>query len=826
MSVGKLDVFYKNNDGLLGITLDPGFSQNGWVYLYYSPAGSTPKQHLSRFDFKDGKINMGSEKVLLEVPTQRDECCHSGGSLVFDKQGNLFISLGDNTSVTGTAYAPIDERPDRSAWDAQRTSGNTNDLRGKILRIHPEPDGTYTIPEGNLFLKGMAKTRPEIYIMGNRNPFRISVDNKTGFLYWGEIGPDAGKDSIVGPQSYDEFNQARRAGNYGWPYFVGDNKAYPDLDFATNRVGSTFNTQAPVNNSPNNTGLKQLPPTQLPMIWYPYTESQEFPVLGKGGRNAMAGQVYYLDEYTNSSRKFPDYYNGKWFIYEWMRNWIMIVTMDDAGKLVSIEPFAPSIQHTKPMDMQFSPDGDLYMLEYGAYWYSQNEDARLVRIEYNAGNRKPVVHLTADKKVGAAPLTVQFSSKGTFDRDEDKLTYYWQFTPDTIIGSTEKNPVFTFQTPGIYTPTLSVIDSKGDTASVQMEIKVGNEPPQIAFLTDANQSFYWDQGKINYQVKVTDREDSTIDTTKILIGFDYLAQGNDIDLIEQDYQAARASLNYQTGKNLIEGSDCKACHALDKKSVGPSYMQVAERYKGDAKALDFLSRKIISGGGGNWEHMVMSAHPQLTLAQTNEMVKYILSLAEDTQVKSNFPLKGTFTTREHMGKGEEGTYIISASYTDAGGNIVGPLTNREIIKLRFPRLQAEEYDTSGKVGKRGARDATRFVTDITSGAYISFNTIDLSQIAKLTFRVQAHALGGDIEIRLDSPQGKQIGRANIAASSEKSAWSVVEANIEKNQGWHDLYFVFTHAQVKDKKLFDLDWIYFHTDTQDKSIDVSSKAQVK
>ena len=55
--------------------------------------------------------------------------------------------------------------------------------------------------------------------MGNRNPYRIAVDKKNDFLYWGEIGPDAGKtDSSRGPEGIVEFNQARKAGNYGWTW--------------------------------------------------------------------------------------------------------------------------------------------------------------------------------------------------------------------------------------------------------------------------------------------------------------------------------------------------------------------------------------------------------------------------------------------------------------------------------------------------------------------------------------------------------------------------------------------------------------------------------
>ena len=177
-------------------------------------------------------------------------------------------------------------------------------LRGKILRIRVNEDGTYTIPDGNLFPKGMAKTRPEIYVMGDRNPYRISVDQKTGFLYWGEVGPDANNDSMEtrGPRGYDEFNQARQAGFFGWPFFIANNLPYREYDYATGKSGAAFDPAKPMNNSRNNTGLQQLPPAQPAFIWYPYAASKDFPQLGSGGRCAMAGPVYYPDMYPKETR--------------------------------------------------------------------------------------------------------------------------------------------------------------------------------------------------------------------------------------------------------------------------------------------------------------------------------------------------------------------------------------------------------------------------------------------------------------------------------------------------------------------------------------------
>ena len=156
-------------DGLLGLAIDPGFATNGWIYLFYSKSGPEPRNVLARFAMRGDSVDVANGTVMLEVEVQREQCCHTGGSIAFDGRGNLFLSTGDNSNPFANGYAPIDERPGRMPWDAQKSSASTNDLRGKILRIHPEPDGSYTIPTGNLFPPGTPKTRPEIYTMGHRN---------------------------------------------------------------------------------------------------------------------------------------------------------------------------------------------------------------------------------------------------------------------------------------------------------------------------------------------------------------------------------------------------------------------------------------------------------------------------------------------------------------------------------------------------------------------------------------------------------------------------------------------------------------------------------
>lgn len=394
---GFLNVYWKAKDstvnaeeGLLGICKDPNFSKNNWVYIYYSPA-DTSVNRLSRFTLKNDTIDHSSEKIILQFYSQREICCHTGGSVAFGPGGLLYLSTGDNTtpfdephqSFVSHGFAPLDQRPGHEHYDDERSAGNSNDLRGKIIRLKIKEDGTYDIPDGNLFPKNEPKTRPEIYVMGDRNPYRIAVDQKNSFLYWGEVGPDAAKDSFDtrGPKGYDEINQARKAGNFGWPFFVGDNYAYHSYDYRTGKSGPAFDPNKPINNSPNNTGIKELPPAQPAFIWYTYDSTALFPELGAGGRTAMAGPVFYSDLYPDSTR-LPDYYNGKLFIYEWSRNFIKAVTMRPNGDFYKMEPFIDSIKLAAPIDMEMGPDGRLYILEYGTGWFHRNPDSGLSRIDF------------------------------------------------------------------------------------------------------------------------------------------------------------------------------------------------------------------------------------------------------------------------------------------------------------------------------------------------------------------------------------------------------------------------------------------------------------
>lgn len=804
--INTFNVGTKFEDGMIGLTLDPKFSENHYVYVFYShPVRSA--NVVSRFVFADNKIDQASEKEIIEVLTQRETCCHTGGSLAFGPGGNLFISTGDNTSpFASDGFSPSDETPGRSPFDAQKSSGNTNDLRGKILRIHIEPDGSYTIPEGNLFPKGEEKTRPEIYVMGCRNPYRISIDEKTGYLYWGEVGPDAGEsDSLRGPRGHDEVNQAKKAGFFGWPYFVGDNYAYAKYDFVNKKVLQKWDANAPINESPNNTGKRVLPPANPAFVWYPYAKSEDFPMVKEGGRNAMAGPVYYSENYNGVATAFPSYFDGKLLMYDWIRNWMFLVTMTDSGAIDDIEAFMPDTKFNNMCDMAYGPDGRLYMLEYGTAWFKQNLDARLVRIDYNGGNRPPLATFKADKTSGAVPLDVSLSAKGSTDPDGDKLSYALEVDGKTLTSEDGEFKV-TLDKPGVVNAKLTLKDDKGAVTSETIQIVAGNQPPVVkAEIVKGNKTFYFPGTAVGYQVTVTDKEDGStadkgISPDAVTVTFDYL-KGFDMTHIAQGHQQAAIEL---PGKALIAQSDCKACHIIDQKSAGPAYKDIAGKYKGQKDAVNVLAAKVIKGGAGVWGTTEMAAHPQITVDDAQKMVEYILSLA-DGKAQRKLPLNGSVTP----GKETDGAYVLTATYYDKMQGEVPSLSASDAVVLRSNILSANAVSstqTANKINYQGQWA----LENLRDGAYAVYKDLDMSGISKATvttYIVDKNTnTGGDVEFRLDKPDGKLIGKV----SSSKAGMAAVSTGLSSETGTHDLYLVFRNPEANEKSMF-----YFSTLKLDK-----------
>ena len=513
---GHLNVFTANESGLLNLALDPGFATNHFIYLYYSPS-STSVDRLSRFTVNGNTLDLASERVVLDVPVQRAECCHHGAGLVFDKtSGNLWLSPGDNSNpFASDGYTPIDERSGRASWDAQRTAGNTNSLSGKILRIHPESNGTYTIPSGNLFPPGTANTRPEIYVMGERNPFRLNIDPRTGFPVVANFGPDApSASSTRGPQNTVEWDVISRPVNAGWPYCIGPNLAYNDFNFATNTSGPQFNCTAPTNNSPNNTGQAQLPSAIPAQIYYHFaSDPAHFPQLSGGG--PIAGPVYRFDSNLSSSRKWPVEMDGKAIFGEWTTNRIFAFQLDSTGTTVTgIDRMLSSMTFLKPMDFKFGPDGALYTIEWGSGFGGDNTDSQIDRIDFLNSTASPVAVASANRTNGPAPLTVNFSSAGSADPGGSPLTFSWNFGDGAT--STAANPSHTYAA-GNSTAVLTVRNSSGATGTASLQITSGNTLPALNVTAPPAGGVFDFGDAVNFSVSVSDPEDGTIDCSRVTV---------------------------------------------------------------------------------------------------------------------------------------------------------------------------------------------------------------------------------------------------------------------------------------------------------------------
>ena len=836
---GKVNVTTEQENGLIGMALDPNFATNGWIYLQYSPP-EFAGQHISRFQLVDGQLDLSTEKLLFKYEEQRKQCCHHAGSLQFGPEGHLYISAGDNTNPfeDSQGYAPIDERPGREPWDAQGTAANSRSGNGKVLRIHPEADGTYSIPDGNLFPKDGSLGLPEIYVMGCRNPWRISVDQATGFLYWGDVGPDAGGDNDRGPRGHDEINQAREAGFFGWPYFNADNQPYADVNFSTGEIGPRFDPLHPINDSPNNTGVKELPPAQPAMIYYPGAATDKFPELASGGRTACAGPVYYFDRELNSPTKLPEVFDKALFIYEWSRHWIKVVHLDDDYRVAKIDSFLPEYKFARPIDMHIGPDGAMYVLEYGETW-GVNKDARLTRIDYIQGNRAPMAVAKADNNIGRLPLEVRLSSDGTFDKDGDDLTYEWrlintlnQQLPAAVVA-TDANAIVTVQQPGVYNAELTVTDSSGTSRTAAVPILAGNARPDIEFVTPQTGDFFDSDIPIRYEVVVRDFEDGTNDETAFENGDAEIIDGQSSgrvtlnamhspDMFSFSPAIAGTTANDPPGLKRMKASDCFNCHAVDQKRVGPQLVAIADKYRDKPDELEASVMRVMKGSTGVWGKIPMIPHGHHSTEEVREMVSWIYGLQSSGLIRVFEGFTGRIPVpTEDVEK--SGHYRLDVNYTDRGAGVVPALNASSSVRLR-PRLaEAESADeiNGPQVLGSGKASGQKFVGAIDHGHSLRFENVNFSQANSATLKIASAGAGGRIELRIDSAEGRLLGAADVEVNGsweefyERSvvfdhATSITSDSEETSTpvtGRHDLIILFTHPN-KASGLMNLDSIKF------------------
>ena len=320
--------------------------------------------------------------------------------------------------------------------DARRSALNTNDLRGKILRIKLNSNGSYSIPRGNLFDErkdDAGKTRPEIYAMGFRNPFRINLD-EDDVAYITDYSPDSRVPEVFrGPAGTGRVMVVREPSNYGWPLCYTPDVPYYRWNFVSSRPLDSpaqpyecgNEDHGPPNTSQLNTGLTETPPVSRPEIWYSFNDNnppvppataplgtpcfayyngsgattcpQLFPELGPGGGVGPHGAAPYdFDRKLDAPGKFPEYFDGAFIFSEFTRDYLREVRLDSQGRVFKISnvlncgsdqnpltgtPGQPFLCDS-PMDSKWGPDGNFYVLGYGDGFFNANADAQLVRFSY------------------------------------------------------------------------------------------------------------------------------------------------------------------------------------------------------------------------------------------------------------------------------------------------------------------------------------------------------------------------------------------------------------------------------------------------------------
>ncbi|HTE30808.1 MAG TPA: c-type cytochrome, partial [Chryseolinea sp.] len=295
--------------------------------------------------------------------------------------------------------------------------------------------------------------------------------------------------------------------------------------------------------------------------------------------------------------------------------------------------------------------------------------------------------------------------------------------------------------------------------------------PPVVKLRLNNRSFYWDT--IHYSFLVTD---------PVLVDLTHGSSGqfrSSIQVFDNDaIGLAIKPGQVNAGERMMHESDCQACHQMDAKSAGPSLRAISEKYRTDASAIDRLARKILTGGSGVWGAINMSAHPQLSMSQAQEIVRYIYSLTALDLPSSTIPPVGLIKTAAGGRKSRESDRLfkISGAYLSDRKEFKA-FAYRDSVLLRNAVVQAGDFDQySDAYASKGLVKGHSF-------SYVTLSKVDLSGIK--TLKITA---SGPIELRADSHNGKLLGRSSVIEQRDLLQTTV---QLTPVAGMHDIFIVFS-----------------------------------
>lgn len=465
----SVSVDYDGERGLVGVTHDPNFQTNGFVYIYYTvPKTATAAAYnkIVRYTAQGDVAKTGSAVEILrlgdliEVNTN-----HNGGAMHFGKDGKLYVGVGENAVPTN--------------------SQTLSNLMGKVLRLDvsnvqagdPVNNVAKLIPSDNPFVNSAQGINKLIYALGFRNPFSFAVNSISGDIFINEVGQN----------SWEEVNKLVAGGNYGW------NQAE---------------------------GFSNGTPAQLG----PGTYQQPFAAYDHATGNCVVGGLFY-NATSGMTNAFPSSFNGKFMFADLGGHWLHVLDPATPGTLADPDPSNVFADDTagSPVDIAQATDGSVY-------YASRMNNGYLFKISYSASTSgKPSLTLQPANRTisvgGNATFSVTASGAGT-------LTYQWQRNSGTngafvnINGAT--SPAYTLtaakttDTGALFRVVVTNADGSVTSNSAKLTVVTNQSPKLEIFPIGGLRNGKFDAGQpLTFWLAADDVEDGNEPASRFSYKVDY-----------------------------------------------------------------------------------------------------------------------------------------------------------------------------------------------------------------------------------------------------------------------------------------------------------------